>query len=377
MARRAFLHLGTPKSGTTYLQSLWWQQRDELARQGLLLPGRDEHEQFHASAVVRGNAGVLATMTPRQQGAWDRVVEQVAAWDGDVLVTQEQLVETPAQRAAAAVSRMGEAAEEVHLVVTTRDLARQVPSAWQQRVKHGSATTLRRFCERVAKDDPEFNFWRHQDVPRILDRWAADLPPDRVHVVPLPRPGAPRDLLWERTCDLLGLDASHLSAEAPVSNDSLAPEEVELLRRVNGEFTRAHHDVALSRRIREVLGPHLGQRGRPLPLVLPAAMHAWVVERGNRMADELAASDWHVVGDLDDLRPSPEPPDGVDPDQVPADSVLAVAVPLVAGLVRDRQQAAATAPPPAPVAAEPAPPRGPVGRALTALRRGGRPEGMS
>ena len=40
MARRAFLHVGTAKSGTSYLQDLWWRHRDELRDRGLLLPGR-------------------------------------------------------------------------------------------------------------------------------------------------------------------------------------------------------------------------------------------------------------------------------------------------------------------------------------------------
>lgn len=30
MARRVFLHCGTAKSGTTYLQDLWWRHREEL-----------------------------------------------------------------------------------------------------------------------------------------------------------------------------------------------------------------------------------------------------------------------------------------------------------------------------------------------------------
>ena len=39
MARRVFLHVGTAKSGTRYLQDLWWRHRDELRGRGLLLPG--------------------------------------------------------------------------------------------------------------------------------------------------------------------------------------------------------------------------------------------------------------------------------------------------------------------------------------------------
>lgn len=348
MARRVFVHIGTPKSGTTYLQSLWWHNRDALAEQGLLLPGGSADVQFQASAVVRDNAGVLETMTERQLGAWDRLVDEVDAWQRDALISQEQLVEASRESATAAIARLGEVADEVHLVITARDLVRQVPSAWQQRVKHGSPTTLRRFFARVAKDDPEFNFWHHQDVPRILERWAPDLPPADVHVVPLPRPGADPGLLWQRTCDLLGIDDVGLSLDAPVANETLAPAEIAFLRGVNAHFRNAHLDVALSRRVKGFMEPRLG--GAPAArIALAPDMHAWLVERGNRMVDELAAGPWHVVGDLDDLRPDPEPGAGVDPDAIPDADVLAVAQDFIAAELLAR----ATADTPRAPAAEP------------------------
>lgn len=329
MARRVFLHIGTPKSGTTYLQSLWWHNSAALAERGLLLPGGSADVQFQASAVVRANAGVLATMGPRQLEAWDRIVDEVGGWAGDALISQEQLVEASAADASAALARLREVADEVHVVITARDLVRQVPSAWQQRVKHGSATTLRRFYRRVAQDDPDFNFWHHQDVPRILDRWAADLPPSQVHVVPLPRPGAPRDLLWGRMSELLGIDDTGLTLDAPVANETLAPAEIAFLRRVNAHFPKAHLDVAMSRRLKSFMEPRLGG-SHSVRIALPPDMHAWLAERGGRMVDELAGTPWHVVGDLDDLRPDAEPSDGADPDVVPDADVLDVAEAFIA-----------------------------------------------
>lgn len=336
MARRAFLHLGTPKSGTTYLQSLWWQQRQELREQGLLLLGSNKHVQFHASAAIRGSQALLGTMTPHQQGAWDRLLRLSGDWDGDVLLSQEHLVATPTDRAAAAVAAMSQAAEEVHVVVTARDLARQVPSAWQQRIKHGSSVTLEEFCAQVSEDDPGFNFWRYQDVPRILTRWSAGLPPAQVHVVPLPRPGGPRDLLWRRVCDLLGLDAEALSASAPMANESLAPEKIEFLRRVNDEFPEASQDVLASRHLRRALVTHLiGTGERPKALTLSPQMQSWAAERSDRMVQQLEAAAWDVVGDLSDLRSVPDPTDGVDPATVEPATVLDVAVTAVAALVRE------------------------------------------
>ncbi|MBS2939001.1 hypothetical protein KDN32_14775 [Nocardioides sp. J2M5] len=342
MARRVWVHIGTPKSGTTYLQSLWWHNREALADQRLLLPGGSADEQFRASAVVRANAGVLATMTEHQRGAWDRVVDEVAASDGDALVSQEQLVEASREDAAAALARLRGAAEEVHVVVTARDLVRQVPSAWQQRVKHGSPTTLRRFFGRLAKDDPDFNFWHHQDVPRILERWSDGLAPEHVHVVPLPRPGADRDLLWRRTCALIGIDDTGLALDAPVANETLAPAEIAFHRAVNAHFRNAHLDVALSRRVKSFMEPRLGGAAGE-PIALAPDMHAWLVERGDRMVDELAAAPWDVVGDLDDLRPDPEPGAGVDPDAVPTADVLAVAEEFLAAELLARAEPPAAA----------------------------------
>ena len=40
MAKRVFLHIGTPKTGTTHLQTVLWANRAKLAELGVLLPLR-------------------------------------------------------------------------------------------------------------------------------------------------------------------------------------------------------------------------------------------------------------------------------------------------------------------------------------------------
>ena len=83
MARRAFLHVGTAKSGTTFLQDLWWQQRDELRERGLLLPGTGRRDHFAAAALVKGMTDVVATFDASERGAWRRLVDETGAWSGD------------------------------------------------------------------------------------------------------------------------------------------------------------------------------------------------------------------------------------------------------------------------------------------------------
>ena len=48
-----FLHVGAPKSGTTFVQQVMWSNRDELARQGVLLPGAHAQDHFRANQDLR------------------------------------------------------------------------------------------------------------------------------------------------------------------------------------------------------------------------------------------------------------------------------------------------------------------------------------
>ena len=53
MARRVFIHLGLPKTATTYLQTILWGSRERLRADGVLLPGDERRDHLWASRVVR------------------------------------------------------------------------------------------------------------------------------------------------------------------------------------------------------------------------------------------------------------------------------------------------------------------------------------
>ena len=195
MARRVFLHCGTAKSGTTFLQDLWWRHRGELRQRGLLLPGTALRDHFHAAALVKGMDVIVEDLAPAEREVWRRLVEETRHWSGDVLISHEHFSDSSAEAAAAALADLAGAADEVHLVVTVRDLGRVLPSAWQQRVKQGARQPYGKFLGTVRRGRDDQKFWRYQDVPGILERWAAGLPPQRVHLVVVPPPGAPRDEL--------------------------------------------------------------------------------------------------------------------------------------------------------------------------------------
>lgn len=325
MARRAFLHVGTAKSGTSYLQDLWWRHRDELRDRGLLLPGRRRRDHFTAAALVKGMTAVVDDLDEHDRDVWDRIVQETRGWSGDVLVSNEHFADSPADAAAAALADLASAADEVHVVVTARDLGRVLPSAWQQRVKMGARMPYRKFLGSVRREDGDQKFWRYQDVPGILDVWSQGVPGQRVHVVVVPAPGAPRDALWLRTASVLGLDVSGLDTAAQRPNDSLGVVEAELLRRVNDAVPRDRRTLAYSRHVKGSFVPTALVGSAPRDsFAVPDNHVAWVEEAGATVVAGLRASSYDVVGDLDDLLPALSA-DGRTPDQVSEGELLAAA----------------------------------------------------
>jgi hypothetical protein len=330
MARRAFLHCGTAKSGTTYLQDLWWRHRDALRERGLLLPGDALRDHFHAAALVKGMDVIVDQLSVEERGTWRRLVDETRDWSGDVLISHEHFSDSSASSAASALADLAGAADEVHLVLTVRDLGRVLPSAWQQRVKQGARQPYGKFLATVRRERDDQKFWRYQDVPGILERWAVGLDPAHVHLVVVPPSGAPRDELWRRTGAVLGVDVSDLDAVPRLPNDSLGIVEAELLRRVNARVPRGQRSVALTRLTkgafaRDVLAGSAPQES----FVLPAKHAEWVRERSEAMVATLRERSYDVVGDLADLLPA-DPRSGRTPDQTTDAEVLAAATTVVA-----------------------------------------------
>jgi hypothetical protein len=78
---RAFLHIGAPKTGTTYLQSVMRRNRKALAAAGVLYPGK-RNAHFLASMDLR-DSGFAGYRDPAARGAWQSVVRRSHKWRGD------------------------------------------------------------------------------------------------------------------------------------------------------------------------------------------------------------------------------------------------------------------------------------------------------
>ena len=89
MAARVYLHVGLPKTATTYLQTILWANREALENQGVRLPGHSRRAHLWASRVIRDHPAATEEASPHQHGAWDRLRADVAEWQGTALISHE------------------------------------------------------------------------------------------------------------------------------------------------------------------------------------------------------------------------------------------------------------------------------------------------
>ncbi|WP_121257519.1 hypothetical protein [Nocardioides ferulae] len=339
MSRVVYLHVGAPKTGTTYLQDRLTRNARTLARHGVHVPTGSPLVtpalfQFRAALDLLGQDWGGAPGHAR--GAWDTLVRKVSRMDGTVVVSHEILAPAPPERAARAVRELGDGAE-VHLVYSARDLARQLPAAWQESIKQGRKWRYRRFL-RLSQEGRTW-FSRAFDLPKVLETWGADLPPERIHLVTVPAPGsAPRDELWLRFCTALGIDPAWAPRDSDQANRSLGTAETQLIRRLNRRLDRAtRREASFDELIRGMLAQdELVRRNSPA-VRMPPALHPWAAEQAERWIGWVRDSGVHVVGDLDDLRPVPQP-DGEpwrDPDKVRAKRQLGAAVDALAAMTTE------------------------------------------
>jgi hypothetical protein len=317
VARKVIVHVGAPKTGTSFVQDLLFNSRDRLAELGIGYPA--DRFDAHFLAALDLMQLTWGGLEREAVGAWDRLASQVRAWPGTAIVSHEILATASRVQVKRALESLDSGDTEIHVVLSARDLVRQIPAEWQENIKHRRTVTYGDFLKHL--QDPTRRkgeaswFWGVQEVPDILDRWGATLPRDHVHLVTVPPPGSSHHLLWQRFSRVLGLDPSEFVLEDDVrTNASLGVTEAAVVRRLNeqvAEIVPNHHYRAL---VREALVHQaLSRDRRSARLSVPPDVWTWAEQLSRRWVAELALRGYDVLGDLDELLPV-EPLPFVDPD---------------------------------------------------------------
>jgi hypothetical protein len=338
---RVFLHIGEPKTGTTFLQQVMWSNRAELAAQGVVLPGHHGQDHFRASQDLRGIQKLASDPAGSWTGEWEILARQAAqaAQAGKTAVISHELFsaadEPEAGRAVAALRPA-----EVHVVITVRDMASLLPAEWQETVKHRNTRAWEDWLgdvidtESVAQDRRQYWFWRVHDTLAIGRIWAQHVPPERIHVITMAPRGAGTSLLWQRFASLLGVDPGCADISRARPNASLGLAEIEFLRRLNTALPAEVPDWFYMWNVKEGVA-HQALAARPAGgrLVLPAERDAWAKEQAETLIAGLQQSGYDLVGDLDELRPRQVTGPGASPADQTAGQMLDAAVQAAAALV--------------------------------------------
>ena len=329
---RAFLHVGLPKTGTSFLQSHLWDSPAQLAAVGVRMVPEGRGGSFTLMRAVRRQLDAEGKKGRAAKAMREFRQLVLEATEPTLLLSQESLGGAAPEEAASLVDCFAD--RDVHIVITARDVSRQLPSAWQQRVKAKGDVTFPDYLDAVQKHaGPGKTFWSTQDLVATLESWGQHVPAERVHVVLVPPRTADRNLLAERFGSVVGVDFDTLVAEDLRPNYSLDPAQVELVRRVNKVAvetltSRVEHARTVKQFFSaQVLAPRRGPAAKT-----PASMAEWCEELARAQVAHIRQQGYDVVGDLDELLPRQED-FGPELGEVDDAAVAEAAVPAIADLL--------------------------------------------
>jgi hypothetical protein len=308
------LHVGLPKSGTSFVQGVMRDNADALAEAGFVLPDYSGQGLFLAVLHLTDRSATWGRSEAEGERAWQRIVAGTAKHPtgATTIISSETLcLATPAQ-ISQIVADLGEV--DIDVVVTVRDLARQVPAEYQEGVKHGRKMSYPAFLRITLAPDPprqqarrqtRRRFWNAQDPVGVLDRWAEAVGPQRVHLVTTPPPGASREELWQRFASAFGAEQVPVRMPEVEANTSLGAVQIEVLRQVNRRVSRQGREAAYGDVVKRLYAGTIlrGQAGEKL--CLPARYEDRVRAIAEEWVATLGQRGYHVAGDLADLVPAP------------------------------------------------------------------------
>lgn len=327
-----YLHLGLPKTGTTYLQQVLSENRPALAGQGLLYPGSRADHFLAAQDVLdrpfHGHAD------ERAEGSWREAVAEVSAWPGAALISHELFTVARPEQVATVVDAF--AGRRVELIVTARDLARQLTANWQETIKNRQTMGLTEYVEQarahVVDDGTASGFWYWQDLLGVLRTWQRHVPAERIHLVTVPPRGSDPLLLWRRFVGVLGVELPDTLVTDRSANVSLGAVETEFLRRLNVDLGDSVDWPTYRAQVKQFLAqralPRFEQSG---PIVPAPADQAWAAAASRDLVRALSGVPLQVHGELSDLESPDTPTPATD---VSDEAVVEVGVRAIAQLLR-------------------------------------------
>lgn len=273
--RKAYLHIGLPRTGGAFLSAALTQHAEALDALGVRHPARSAEELFRAAIEIRRDHRAWGYQRREVEGAWAAICRRAYRGREDVIFSQELMAACTAAQIDLLLD--GLAGFEVHVIATARDLGGQLLAA------------------RAGSLEADRSLWAGEELGDVLERWAAAVrKPHRIHVVVVqPDAADPYEAVWSAVGEVVGFDAGMLP-----------------LRVVEGV-------------------PAVGAAAPALPPVL----YDHLLEVGERWRKQLADGGYDVHGDTAALLPTRPEPGVVLSDEVPTEERLTTATHALANVL--------------------------------------------
>lgn len=300
MADRVVLHIGTMKSGTSFLQSALMANRKPLRKAGYRFLGKTFGKQTRAVRDVLGKDGRKSGLA-----AWTELAEEAREFEGEAGIVSMEFLSF-ARRGQVAAFLQPLAGLEVEVLITVRDQFRAIPAQWQTHTRNFGTDDWPTYVGRIRSDNPEDRrsravetFTRAQDVATMVERWSPQV--SQMVVVTVPDPAAPREELWERFCAAVGIPTQRTSLEGLHSNPSLGYASCDLLRRMNahlGDVPPKEYRKGVRPLTREILVPLRTDESRPQ---LDRESAAFARSLNERIRSTIQSRSLPMIGSLEEL----------------------------------------------------------------------------
>lgn len=306
MASRLVLHIGTMKSGTTFLQTALIQNTALHEAQG---------DFIYASGSFRAQSAAARKVlthpdSPAKHQEWYDLLAKTRAHGASTAVVSQEFIgfADDLQTDAFLAATDG---FEVEVIVTVRDQFRAIPAQWQSFVRNQGAAPWSSYLKQIdparrREEDVDGHasrtFHRAQDVVPMLRRWGSHPRVSKLSVVTVPPSSAPRDELWHRFCAAAGLVSTLAYLGASRDNVSLGYASCDTLRRINANLepldpkVRRAYRTGMAPITRGVLADLRESEGRPQ---LDRGGLEFARRSNQEIRDEIALRE--LSGSLDDL----------------------------------------------------------------------------
>lgn len=333
------LHIGVHKTGTTAVQSALMTCRPFLDTWKVRYPGITRAQ--HKIAVAGANRSLgwkdRGAFAP-QPKKWKKFLREAREYDGITVLSSEFLAESNVDTITNMINDLGP--DRVHVVVTLRNLAKIMPSAWQQFLKGGYTFGYEEWLGNILTDGKrDANaklFWARHQHDEVVQRWSSVVGSNQMSVVVVDE-SVREGIFWDFE-EMLGLPKNTLvEHQGSESNRSMTIAETEFLRKINEEIAPTMQWPEYRMLIRRGLIKGMVETRTPEPDEAKLPTPQWALDRAAAisapMCDAIEASGVHIRGNMEVLRARLNGPEHVVIDENTPLPVAAVSAGL-AGVIR-------------------------------------------